>query len=146
MDDHDAGLLLVERRDSPAEVPDVKLSDCPYAVGTPEHSAWVQTVYVPDRRADPEFMAQERQRAGAESIGREAITGPTATVTVDIDIDAVMADIDIDAVMAAIRDTVGALERWQTATIDRWSRPDAAVRCPRHGEPKARCRPCSMGQ
>lgn len=51
----------------------MKLSDSPFAVGTPEHSEWVKFTYIPT--VDRERAAEDRRRYGAESIGVNLIHG-----------------------------------------------------------------------
>jgi hypothetical protein len=51
----------------------MKVSDCPHAVGTTEHSAWIRDVFIP--AVNVERTARDRAMYGAESIGGQFIDG-----------------------------------------------------------------------
>jgi hypothetical protein len=51
----------------------VKLSDSPYAVGTPEHGDWVRHTFIPTVSA--ERTAHDRALYGAEAQGRKIVHG-----------------------------------------------------------------------
>lgn len=53
----------------------VELSDCPHAVGTPEHSNWVKNTFIP--AVSSERTRGDRAAYGAESIGGRYIDGLT---------------------------------------------------------------------
>lgn len=52
----------------------MEITDAPYAAGTPEHGEWVRNVFIPT--VSHERGIEDRQSAGAESIGGELIIGP----------------------------------------------------------------------
>jgi len=47
----------------------MKPSDCPYPVGTPEHSNWIRNVLIPAEARDEDIMMAHRERAGIERLG-----------------------------------------------------------------------------
>lgn len=47
----------------------MKPSDCPYPVGTPDHSNWIRTVLIPAEASDEDIMMAHRERAGIERLG-----------------------------------------------------------------------------
>lgn len=49
----------------------MKLSESPYAVGTPEHGEWVRRVFIPAVR--DERFETDAAVAGAQSIGRQRV-------------------------------------------------------------------------
>jgi len=51
----------------------MEISDCPYAVGTPDHNEWVTNVYIPT--VNDQRMAEDGAKVGAESQGRKLIHG-----------------------------------------------------------------------
>lgn len=51
----------------------MEISDCPFAVGTPEHSEWIAYVYIP--AVNHQRMAEDGAKVGAESQGRKVIHG-----------------------------------------------------------------------
>lgn len=53
----------------------MKITDCPYPVGTEEHSHWVNTVLIPAQSQDEVLLAEHDARAGAISIGKNLIIG-----------------------------------------------------------------------
>lgn len=53
--------------------PALKVSDSPYAVGTPEHSAWIKNSFIPSVASNR--MEEDRAKYGAEAQGRKLIDG-----------------------------------------------------------------------
>lgn len=51
----------------------MKITDSPYAAGTPEHGDWVRNVFIPTVEYDR--TAKDRRLRGAASIGAAMLTG-----------------------------------------------------------------------